>query len=291
MGIVRFYFAFDGPRDEIETLAQDNFVSYLQNLCFRLNVNFYISRLSINCGIFVNMVSALEWFFKENDYGIILEDDTIPDLSFIDFVITSRKFLDNNAKTLLISGWRGSHLKADLQSEGELSSYPLIWGWASSREKWQIMREWFFGGNRIISSYKYFFTPSYGFWRVGLKRSLSGKLDSWANVLAYNFLVGGYHSYVVPNSQVTNVGFDSLATNSRDQQLLNSKEKHLDSTITLDDWLKRYVFNIKRRHAFAPIYAPFIDFFRKGVTRDSPIKILKQLGSRKTSGLELRRTM
>ena len=77
------------------------------------------------------------------------------------------------------------------------------------------MRQWFLDNPRVNFDIRRILSPSYGFWRTGYQRALAGRLDSWANVLAYNFLIGDFKSIVPAFSLITNVGFDEFATNAQ----------------------------------------------------------------------------
>jgi hypothetical protein len=144
MGIQRFFFAIDGPRNLDDLQEQKTLLSKIESCFLEHSGVPRVSQLSKNRGIFVNVITALDWFFEENSFGIILEDDTVPDLSFGDFVRYHQHTIQESPKTLIISGWRGLHSVKNLSLQSESCSYPLIWGWATTREKWSIMRKWFF---------------------------------------------------------------------------------------------------------------------------------------------------
>jgi hypothetical protein len=290
MGIKKIYLALDGPKSQDEKIAQKNFLLALNELCRRYEVSYTVSSLSENRGIFINMVTALDWFFEENSFGIILEDDTIPELKFGDFVSSARHVLEECSQTMMISGWRNQESASPFQDGYELSSFPLIWGWATSQKKWKVIKTWFFEGLAENPSFRTCFTRYHGYWRAGYKRAISGRLDSWAIVLAYNFLVGHFKSIVPQTSLVKNVGLDEFSTNSR---MLRNRRGHINSSIlsTLDQSLTYEIYQISYRHIFAPIYAPVLDFFSKRSKRVSPIRILKSANEVGLHGRKLREAL
>jgi hypothetical protein len=290
MGISKFYFAIDGPQNERDMSAQNSILIKLEDFCTSNKFAFFVSRLSENRGIFINMFTALEWFFRENSFGIVFEDDTIPCLSFFEFVVSSRMELEKNPKTLMISGWRGVHGDRDSYCINECCSYPLIWGWATTRSKWMLMRDWYFSFDSTNANWKKKLSPSYGFWRTGYKRAIAGKIDSWANVLAYNFFLGNYKSIVPPVSLIENVGLDEFATNSKvvRKRFSWGRPRHRQSTEDLDSWLSREIYRISFRHIFAPVYAPILDYFRRNYGRKPPMEVLEKFDIDEITGLELR---
>ncbi len=294
MKVRNLYVALDGPKDESDKIAQELLIAKLNSFTKCNQIVVQISHLSRNRGIFVNMVTALDWFFQENTFGIILEDDTLPSPFFMDFVLSRKLDFENDPKTLMISGWRGENSNADKEIGAELSSYPLIWGWATSREKWMMMRKWFFENVNLGCEKVSCFSPSHGFWYTGYKRAILGKLDSWANVLAFNFLIGGFKSIVPTSTLITNVGFDEFATNTQ----IEKRERPTPSSMSqplnlpLDDWLSQEVFHISYRHIFAPIYAPIIDFIlRRKPKREPPLALLRHSRNQAKSALDLRSSL
>lgn len=286
-GISKFYFAIDGPRNETDMLTQHELIEKLSLSCDRLRIPFHISLLNKNRGILVNMVTALEFFFSEEEFGIILEDDIIPSSEFVDFVKSMRSTLIQNKDAMLISGWRGFNVDKDLGSFSQLSSYPLIWGWATSRDKWQIMRRWFFEESTTETPTRDHFDPSYGFWKTGFRRVVQGRLDSWANILAFNFALQGYRSIVPSCSLVENVGYDQFATHSIKKRRFIKCTQH-PSNLILDKWLETEVYGISKRHALAPVYGPIVDMFKGRPKRIPPLEFLRNLAIQAEGPRQLR---
>jgi hypothetical protein len=291
-GVNRFYLALDGPRNESDYERQEHFFRNLSSLSRQYSVTFEVSRLSKNYGIFINMVSALDWFFEENAFGYILEDDTIPHVDFCEYVQSRIEVLNSSPQLLMVSGWRDSDFPKIMGGGEDLSRFPMIWGWATSREKWHVMREWFFGKSTKKPRFKQSLSRSYGFWRTGYKRAISGRLDSWANVLGYNYLLGNYKSLVPSTSMIENVGLDSLATNTRVSKSFGFwKKKKSRKASNYDVWLEKNLFRISFRHLFAPWYASIINLFCPRTNRVPPLKLLQSSSKDGLSGLALRNSL
>jgi hypothetical protein len=278
-GIKKFFFAVDGPKNDHDRVEQELMLAELKSICLFEELDYSISMLQTNRGILINMVSALDWFFNQVSFGIVLEDDTIPEKRFIEFVQGNSSKLQNENHLMMLSGWRGSHSAIGSKVTFEYSSYPLIWGWATSAEKWQVMREWFnlsaFPKVKLLER----LNPTYGFWRTGYLRVTKGTLDSWANILAVNFVHRGYKSIVPPQTLVNNLGFDEFATNSTLSKFsgVNSLRKARQDFLSLDEWLEKLIFRISTRHLFAPVYAPILDFIKNQPKRARPLELIECL--------------
>jgi hypothetical protein len=75
---------------------------------------------------------AINWFFKNEKEGIILEDDTLPNKSFFYFCENMLKIYRNNKK---ISQICGSSFINKIKSKNKysFSNYTLCWGYATWR--------------------------------------------------------------------------------------------------------------------------------------------------------------
>lgn len=287
-GISHFYFAIDGPRDEVDLGIQSAAISFLEELCKTSGVSCKFSVLSENRGIFINMVTALEWFFSDNYFGIILEDDTIPNVECFDFFHINRIILENNPKVLMLSGWRGESLNEKENDEIELCSFPLIWGWATTSEKWKLMSSWFFDESPVKVDALRRLTVSYHFWEAGYRRAISGKLDSWSIVLTRNFLQNSFKSLVPAKSLIENVGIDTFATNSKKRNSRFYRRVSAKNYSNLEKWLIRDQYYVSYHHFLSPIYAPIIDFILRRPRRVPPMEFLRMTAKNQILRRDLR---
>jgi hypothetical protein len=89
-----------------------------------------------NLGCIVAPRSAINWFFKEIEEGIILEDDCLPDLSFFNFCEELIEKYRGNERVMMISGDNFQTMKRGVGSYF-FSRYVHCWGWATWRRAWQ----------------------------------------------------------------------------------------------------------------------------------------------------------
>lgn len=83
----RLYIAGDGPRTgkgpAEQNLVRETRELVLQKIDWPCDVKTLFRDNNLGCGRAVS--EAISWFFEQEEMGIILEDDCLPDLSFLDF--------------------------------------------------------------------------------------------------------------------------------------------------------------------------------------------------------------
>lgn len=93
-----------------------------------------------NQGLREGVCEALNWFFEAEPYGIVIEDDCVPDSSFFPFC---EQLLERYADESQIMHIGGSNLAENWTQESEesyvFSRFSFVWGWASWRRAWQKM--------------------------------------------------------------------------------------------------------------------------------------------------------
>ena len=82
------------------------------------------------------MSTAIDWFFENENEGIILEDDCLPADSFFYFCDQMLKRYRQDTRINLITGTNLQN--GIIRGEGSyyFSDYSNIWGWASWKRTW-----------------------------------------------------------------------------------------------------------------------------------------------------------
>lgn len=108
---------------------------------------FLLENISWDCEVFTrfnkenmgckNSVSkSIDWFFENEEMGIIIEDDCLPSHSFFQFCQELLYKYKNDQRIFLITGYnKQNKWKNDLQ-DYFFSNLGGIWGWASWRRAW-----------------------------------------------------------------------------------------------------------------------------------------------------------
>lgn len=96
--------------------------------------------LEENFGCRLGVRKAIDWFFTRVDVGIIVEDDVIIKPAGLNWMIASLHSYRDSSDCFLISA---QSVLTQECSEPYLSrsKVPMIWGWATWREKWELLED------------------------------------------------------------------------------------------------------------------------------------------------------
>jgi len=138
----RLYLAADGPRtthpdDPARCAAARAIVADIDWPC---EVFTLFRTTNLNCG--VGPASAIDWFFRQEEEGIILEDDCVPAPSFFRFCEDLLGRYRHDTRVMHIGGNNFSReARAARPVEAEsyyFSTQVNSWGWATWRRAWQL---------------------------------------------------------------------------------------------------------------------------------------------------------
>ena len=254
-----FYVAIDGARSSDISKIQDDLLLRLSSLTEELSISIKIWHRSENMGIAISVITALDWFFSHEEFGLVLEDDLQVSSDLLGFVENSLQISD--ADTVI---WSGNRFFPHPES-CVLSSYPATWGWATTKRNWLLMR------NSIVNFPKpkinKLFSSDYQFWLLGALRVYLGKIDTWDIPVALFMKNESKYSMLPPRNLVSNIGADSFASHTLISdfpigipvETLDVVELDSSKIVTreYDRKLRVLVYKVKLRHFFL---APFILF-------------------------------
>ena len=116
---------------------------------------------SENVGCSAAVLSACEWFFENEEFGLILEDDCMPAKEFLTYANYSRKIIETNSDVWLFCGTQFAPYEKSADS-WSLSKYALIWGWGTTKKNWnQIASSFRKNGIKIFSNDNYSLCRTY----------------------------------------------------------------------------------------------------------------------------------
>lgn len=137
-GVTRLYVSLDGPRtgNTLDSAGVERCVALANEITWAREVKVHVNSINQGCGRAVS--SALEWFFSCEEAGIVLEDDILPDPTFLHFASTLLKQYRDDERILAISG---CCLVPSVEVSDPLRPYrfsrvPHVWGWAAWRHTW-----------------------------------------------------------------------------------------------------------------------------------------------------------
>lgn len=142
----RLYIAADGPRMDKneEQICVEVQRAVLSGIDWACEVKTLFRKENLGCGIAVS--NAITWFFEQEEMGIILEDDTVPDITFFNYCADLLNFYKEDDRVMHISG--NQYAKNKLKCSYYFSKLPFIWGWATWRRSWNLFK------------YEYKYSPS-----------------------------------------------------------------------------------------------------------------------------------
>lgn len=134
---LRLYVAADGARDKKEEKKIKLVREYiLSNIDWECKVKIFFRENNVGCGL--NVKESIDWFFENEDRGIILEDDVVPSQSFFRFSEELlEKYLHDN-RIGMISG--NNHIQFIPEEVSYIfSKFYWTWGWATWQRSWKNM--------------------------------------------------------------------------------------------------------------------------------------------------------
>lgn len=141
-------------------------------------------------------LKGINWFFEHEEMGIILEDDTVPDLSFFHFAEEMLNKYRNDKRVWQISGT--NHLDEWIGNGSYFFSQNIhCWGWATWKDRW----------NQYTEDFDFNLIPKNQRW---LKKYLKNidRYDTWDYQWLYTILSNNGVS-IYPNvNMIENIGFD-----------------------------------------------------------------------------------
>lgn len=226
----KIYIAIDGPRQnndsdsklcaEVVRLA-NNFASQHKDHCRLL-----IQPKNLGCGNGVK--AAIDWFFENEEAGIILEDDCHPNADFFWVLDDLLERYRSNESIFMVSGTcflpNGLYHSADYF----LSKYAQIWGWGTWRRVWKNYQFVLDDKYQIELQHMIKQTcldyPERLYWLNQLSRlRASNPPFTWDYQLQFMAWKNGQKSLIPSKNLVINKGFTKNATNT----ITNENKKNL----------------------------------------------------------------
>ena len=230
---VRLYISIDGPSmNTLEDFQEINLVRNSLMTAVDWDCEIHTRFLETNHGCRLAVSSGINWFFENEEEGIILEEDCLPSFDFFTFCSDLLDAYRDDPRIGVIAGvnFQDGKIRGS-NSQYYFSKYAHCWGWATWRSAWKKFdleisfwpsykksREW--------KELNLFNAKEIKYWNSIFDKVFRGGFDSWA----YPWLLCCWkHRMItaIPNANlVTNVGFDSRATHTRDSSFKFAHQKH-----------------------------------------------------------------
>ena len=258
----RLYIASDGARESVvgEFEKVKEIRDYLiSNIDWKCEVKTLFRDKNLGCKYAVS--GAIDWFFENEEMGIILEDDCLPSQSFFWYceeLLEKYKFDDS---IFVISGDNHNTEKLGFRGDYSYCKYPLIWGWATWSRVWNKydveLEDWDNKDTKLINSISKYKSTN-RFWREVFNKISNNQIDAWDYQLTY-LLIKEDACCIVPSvNLITNIGFgkDATHTLNENSSLANRRNFNIsrqlihvsfneDEFNKINDYLEKSEFRLK----------------------------------------------
>jgi len=205
----------------------------MENIDWECEVKTLFREQNLGCKMAVS--GAIDWFFENEEMGIILEDDCLPSQSFFWFCEELLERYKDDMRVWHIAG-NNFHFgwKRDEEYSYYFSYYGSIWGWASWKSKWKSYDVDMKNYEEIKSKnylWDVFGNQEEANFRISNFDEIKNGLNTWDFQWAYSRCVNSGLSIVPNENLVKNLGFNEDAThttNSSKWEKLSNDEMSLN---------------------------------------------------------------
>lgn len=262
----KVYLACDGPRKKSK--EEDDRVFAVRELMSKTSFacESFTRFEEKNQGLQTGVTNAIDWFFRLEPEGIILEDDCLPGNGFFEFCEMILDRYRNEPRVWGAGGYNPTGISFPGSSYGFIR-FAMIWGWATWADRWANY-------DRDLMKYREealtgkFAWPSRGLYH-GLDRHLrqisNGQLETWDYQWSWSVASNGGLWAMPDRNLVKNMGFGLDSTNTTrplvpDQELQANSPlrhpEHIAAGLSENLFLRR---NLR-------VYRPYwLNYLRNGV--------------------------
>lgn len=226
----QLYIAADGPRKNLpqEVKKCKKVREIVTKVDWDCEVNTLFREENLGCKLAVS--SAIDWFFENEEMGIILEDDCLPDQSFFHFCKELLEKYKSDNRVWHIGGYKYQSLGSD-EFSYNFSRFTHVWGWATWRRAWKhydVEIKKYQKHKEKLQKYDFFHRKKEYLDRKNiLDKIIFGELDTWD--YQWNFCVRINNGLAIrPRiNLVKNIGFREDATHTQ----VNNEKSNVNSSI------------------------------------------------------------
>ncbi|MFC1785298.1 nucleotide-diphospho-sugar transferase [Candidatus Neomarinimicrobiota bacterium] len=225
----RLYVAADGSREskrgeDEKTKEVRDYV--MCNIDWDCEVKTLFREKNLGCKFAVS--GAIDWFFENEEMGIILEDDCLPSQSFFWFCEELLEMYKNDESVYLVSGDNRIPNSLFGKEDYTFIKYSAIWGWASWARVWKDydvnMISWNDRKNDIVDSVSSNESVK-NYWNNTFQKTADGQIDTWDYQLAYLLLSNNAKCIVPKKNMISNIGFGANATHTTITNSISANHK------------------------------------------------------------------
>jgi hypothetical protein len=213
------YIAADGPRpgNKNDTILCKKTREIVEKYTQNITVKRLFHNLNLGCGPAYS--TAINWFFKQVESGIILEDDCLPNESFFFFCKDLLKRYKDDERIMSINGTNHAGTWHPGRSDYFYSYFGSSWGWATWRRAWKHfdydLR--LFKTIDKICALKNMFTIKKEYKRKmrNYKLAYEGKISTMSYRWDFAMMINSGLTIVPAKNLIQNIGYGHSATHTQ----------------------------------------------------------------------------
>ena len=232
---VNLFIACDGPKDSLDAIKVENVRErYLKLIDWDCTIQTYFQET--NQGCFKGVKNALDWFFKKNKEGIIIEDDIIPTTDFFLFMEVMLKAYRECSDVFCISGCNLGYISHNSIFTSKIMN---MWGWATWSDRFfevdfnilswkKISKKRWFLYKKLRSTIFDFDLNWIDYWISIFNEVVDNETyTTWDYQLIYNQIVSEKLAIYPGVNLIKNLGFGEDATHTTNENhIANNLKTH-----------------------------------------------------------------
>jgi GR25 family glycosyltransferase involved in LPS biosynthesis len=271
----KLYIAADGPRKNKSSDIQlcEESRKIVNNINWDCDVRTLFSNENIGCKM--NVSNGINWFFENEEDGIILEDDVVPNIDFFNFCEYCLNKYAEDTRIMMITGT--NYLSNEnLDSTYFYSKHFSIWGWATWKRSWEYydinMQKW--NDPKVKLDIKYMFNGNY-IWKH-FKNTFdslkSFNIDTWDIQWIFSCVINNGYCITPRVNLISNIGINGTHSNKVTDSLFltkyllsNSSDYKSPSNFLVNSYYDKNLHLLKskksnRRYSFL-IFLKFLNLY------------------------------
>lgn len=263
----KLYVSADGPRKDKEGEIEkcQNARDIIKQVDWECEVRTLFHEKNLGCKYGPN--SAIDWLFENEEDGIILEDDCVPDQSFFEFSEKMLDFYKNDERVMMICGTNYMIDTGDYDCSYFFSNYYPVWGWATWKRAWKYsdidmkrwydfktskQLEWIFSDKKIVAYYNDMF------------KLICNGFDGWDVQWWFACIFQHGLSIIPTKNLINNIGLVGTHSNTQSDYFINPGTSSVDclnlkhpNYVTPDINLNKKLY--KKSHAQLDLLGPEVE--------------------------------
>lgn len=263
----------DGPKNTEDVNLCKESINQIQKIKWKCVIKKKILKKNLGCK---NAVSkAIDWFFKNNSKGIILEDDCIPNKSFFRFCEKMLNKYNKNSNIGCITGDNFLSKNFKFKENYYLSKYANCWGWATWRVKWKLYKKdikfWPKLKNSKSWNTNFLNSKERKYWNTIFDACFKNRVDSWAYPWTLCLWKNRQLTVTPSKNLVENIGLLSSRKNiliknpQYRSRNLNITKLKFNKNLKLNQIADNYVFKNHFKGNEKLIFWKFLNVFKRNV--------------------------